>query len=58
MCNEKLHKHTKNLQNITHYALESQITKSELRTFTNDLHPKHKMFRIAFSLKPISTPLT
>jgi hypothetical protein len=48
----------KNLQNITHYALESQITKSELKPFTNNLYPKHKMFRITFSFKPISTPIT
>jgi hypothetical protein len=58
MCNEKLHKHKKNLQIIAHYALEFQITKSDLRPFTKNLYPKHKMFRITFSFKPISTPIT
>lgn len=29
-CNEKLHKHMKNLQNISHYVLESQISKKGL----------------------------
>jgi hypothetical protein len=37
MCNEKLHKHKKNLQIIAHYALEFQITKSDLRPFTKKL---------------------
>ncbi len=50
MCNEKMHKHKKNLQNITHYALESQLTKQ--------LYPKHEMFEIVFPLELVSTPIT
>jgi hypothetical protein len=31
MCNEKLHKYRKKLQNITQYVFELQITKKDLK---------------------------
>jgi len=45
-----MHKHKKNLQNITHYALEFQLTKG--------LYPKHEMFEIVFPLEPVPTSIT
>jgi hypothetical protein len=45
-----MHKHNKNLQNITHHALESQLTKR--------LYPKHEMFETTFLLELVSTPIT
>jgi hypothetical protein len=58
MSNEKLHKHRKNLQNVTHNALKFQINKNDLKSFKKRLYPKHKKSKTTFSLESIPTPIT
>lgn len=48
----------KNLQNITQYVLEFQITKKDLKPFKKGLYPKHKKFKIAFPMELVPTPIT
>jgi hypothetical protein len=55
---KKLHKHRKIWQNKKHYALESEIIKSDLKPLTKGLYSKHKMFETMFSLESIQTPIT
>jgi len=43
----------KNLQSKTHYILESQITKNDLRTHTSQLYPKHQIAQTMFTFEPI-----
>jgi hypothetical protein len=48
----------KNLQNITQYVLEFQITIKNLKPLKKGLYPKHTNFKTTFPMELVPTPIT